>query len=118
MDRIDRTAEVAVPHADPHMNDLREAIGLLVPDPTDSRMVRVRWRSDTGELLVQLRVSESPARLVHRWRRWAPHESGRSIAKAMRLATEAIRAERGAWAGWSTGAPPYLPFLCDLRRPS
>lgn len=120
MDSFDRTEVFrAQPTGlDSALAALREAVAPLVPDPDDCRAVRVRWRRDTGELLVQLRVKDASGRMVHRWRRWAPHESGRSAERAMHLAAAALRSSGGEWPGWSTGAPPYLPFLCELRRPS
>jgi len=98
---------------------LAEAIALVTPDAFDHSRVIVRYRSDTGELLVRLRVAGPDAKLVCRWRRWAPHESGRSAVRALELAGEAVRAvaASGSWDGWAEGQPPYLPFLHTPPQP-
>ncbi len=108
------------PSGPPTQTDVEQlavALAAVTPDPYDSCRVKMRWRSDTGEALLRLRVAAPDGRLVCRWRRWAPYETDGSAIRALELAADAVRAAAasGSWAGWNEGTPPYLPFLFTPR---
>ncbi len=95
----------------PDAEAVAEAVAALGVDPHNGRRVRVRWRTDNGEVLIRLCLP-GPGGDVRRWRRWNQHDVGGDFRRGMSLCAAAVRAAAaGDWSGWSTGDPPFFPFL-------